>query len=517
MEDLKGIPRSQTILDDLPNLGSPKANYYQNMSVIRRNLREGVIFKDASSFRLNSELAPATQPATPDIKNQLQNNYVYDAIGQMTRNTQENLTYLYNTQGLVTEVQLTSTVKPLVKFFYNERGQRIKKESYNSTGNGVLQGTTYYILDLSGNSMADYYQLVSGAITQTELPIYGASRLGVYYRNTRAMSYQLTDHLGNVRAVVTKPTIGVITMSSYADYYPFGEQLPGRNSMSYRYAFQGQELDGETNMEAFQLRLWDGRIGRWLSPDPYGQHSSPYLGMGNNPIGTIDPDGGWETAFGRFLGWVGRGFKGEFYDNPTATNKNHRYGFNESTVADGVLNLKWSFSNKFYDSNTGSSFTDYATTYNFGAGIAGNLLKVNMSKADFLIGSYSTLNETGFSKFNVYEKGYSESLSQINKINKVSSFLKGSADIIGYYDGLQKVANGDLYGGAVSSLSNYTGGEIGLAYGWGAGLAWSATWEVMDRYVSKTQTYNRILFGVHSSVYKQREKYWWKSKILDND
>lgn len=58
MEDLKGIPRSQTILDDLPNLGSAKANYYQNMSVIRKNLREGVTFKDASWFRPNSELAP---------------------------------------------------------------------------------------------------------------------------------------------------------------------------------------------------------------------------------------------------------------------------------------------------------------------------------------------------------------------------------------------------------------------------------------------------------------------------
>jgi RHS repeat-associated protein len=58
MEDLRGTPRSQTILDDLPNLGSPKSNYYQNMSVIRKNLREGVIFKDASSFRSNSELAP---------------------------------------------------------------------------------------------------------------------------------------------------------------------------------------------------------------------------------------------------------------------------------------------------------------------------------------------------------------------------------------------------------------------------------------------------------------------------
>ena len=26
-----------------------------------------------------------------------------------------------------------------------------------------------------------------------------------------------------------------------------------------------------------ELRLWDGRIGRWLSPDPAKQYHSPYL------------------------------------------------------------------------------------------------------------------------------------------------------------------------------------------------------------------------------------------------
>jgi RHS repeat-associated protein len=58
LEDLKGIPRSQTLLDELPNLGSPKANYYQNMSVLRKTLRDGYTIKDASWFRPNSELAP---------------------------------------------------------------------------------------------------------------------------------------------------------------------------------------------------------------------------------------------------------------------------------------------------------------------------------------------------------------------------------------------------------------------------------------------------------------------------
>ncbi len=69
--------------------------------------------------------------------------------------------------------------------------------------------------------------------------------------------------------------------------------MPGRDLKGdYRYAYQGQEKDTETGKEAFELRLWDSRIGRWLTTDPYGQFNSPYLGMGNNPITMVDPDGG---------------------------------------------------------------------------------------------------------------------------------------------------------------------------------------------------------------------------------
>ncbi len=78
-------------------------------------------------------------------------------------------------------------------------------------------------------------------------------------------------------------------------YYTFGMPMPNRqivNGEPYRYAYQGQEKDPETGKEAFELRLWDSRIGRWLTTDPAGQYSSPYLGMGNNPINGVDPDGG---------------------------------------------------------------------------------------------------------------------------------------------------------------------------------------------------------------------------------
>jgi hypothetical protein len=45
--------------------------------------------------------------------------------------------------------------------------------------------------------------------------------------------------------------------------------------------------------------MYDGRVGRWMTMDPYSQYHSPYLAMGNNPIRMIDPDGGsaWDIIF----------------------------------------------------------------------------------------------------------------------------------------------------------------------------------------------------------------------------
>ncbi|MCC9070893.1 RHS repeat-associated core domain-containing protein [Flavobacterium sp. F-65] len=253
------------------------------------SLIDNLTYNYAGKNQLNSVNDAATTTDITDIKNQNPDNYQYDAIGQLIHNAEENLYYYYNTQGLITEVR--KGINPVIKIFYNERGQRVKKESYN-TSTFSLQNTTYYILDLSGNAIAIYSLSNGGNIIQTDLPIFGLSRLGVYNKTNATNSYEITDHLGNVRAVIQK-TSGNTTIQSYADYYPFGEQLPGRNSLSnYRYAFQGQELDKETGMEAFQLRLWDGRLGRWLNPDPKGIGYSPYIGMANNPINTIDPDGG---------------------------------------------------------------------------------------------------------------------------------------------------------------------------------------------------------------------------------
>lgn len=86
------------------------------------------------------------------------------------------------------------------------------------------------------------------------------------------------------------------------DYYPFGLTMDDRQIKveDYRYGYQGQysEENTQTGWNEFELRMYDSRIARWISPDPYGQYASPYIGMGNNPVNQVDPNGGLTNPFG---------------------------------------------------------------------------------------------------------------------------------------------------------------------------------------------------------------------------
>ena len=203
----------------------------------------------------------------------------------------------------VDNIELKAATVPKMAFFYNDRGHRVRKESYIGS-NGFRK--TYYVRDDNGSPLAIYneYQPEGRGLYEppvvSEYPIYGAKREGMFYNDPKSKSggeyvYQLTDHLGSVRVVIMKVGNNALSLTNKTDYYPFGMPMPNKNiEGGYRYGYQGEfaEKDPETNMEAFELRLWDSRIGRWLTPDPYSQYHSPYLGMGNNPVNGVDPDGG---------------------------------------------------------------------------------------------------------------------------------------------------------------------------------------------------------------------------------
>jgi RHS repeat-associated protein len=140
--------------------------------------------------------------------------------------------------------------------------------------------------------------------------------------------YELTNHLGNVLATVSDlriphSTDGLTTdyylpdITTAQDYYAFGGLMPGRtyteNSV-YRYGFNSKENDNEVkgigNQQDYGMRIYDPRVGRFLSVDPIAAkypELTPYQFASNDPISNIDIDGleGQNSNHGNFSALVG--------------------------------------------------------------------------------------------------------------------------------------------------------------------------------------------------------------------
>lgn len=115
--------------------------------------------------------------------------------------------------------------------------------------------------------------------------------------------YELSNHLGNVLTTVNDirnqdtNLLYQSTVTGAQDYYAFGMVQPGRafSSNNYRYGFNGQEksdeVRGEGNQIDFGERIYDSRIGRFLSMDPLANaypFQSPYNFAANSPITLVD-------------------------------------------------------------------------------------------------------------------------------------------------------------------------------------------------------------------------------------
>lgn len=87
-----------------------------------------------------------------------------------------------------------------------------------------------------------------------------------------------------------------VVVAQATDYGPWGDVIREQKAdeREYRFGYQGQfaEKDDETGWNHFELREYDAVIGRWTTVDPKRIGWSPYIGMFNNPISGIDPDGG---------------------------------------------------------------------------------------------------------------------------------------------------------------------------------------------------------------------------------
>ncbi|MES1249328.1 MAG: hypothetical protein ABUL46_01520, partial [Chitinophaga rupis] len=184
---------------------------------------------------------------------------------------------------------------------------------YLAVGIRSSSEVTWYVRDAQGNILSVYTygdpSVNGGALAQTELDIYGSSRLGTWKRAipvtnldstvhnsfpnsgdsitfTRGNKlFELTNHLGNVLATISDKRYGVTPDDSTVvyynpevvsanDYYPFGMMQYARNytetgSGNYRFGFNGKENDNEVkgtgNQVDYGMRVYDPRVGKFLS------------------------------------------------------------------------------------------------------------------------------------------------------------------------------------------------------------------------------------------------------------
>ncbi len=286
-----------------------------------------------NKLALVKDLVPAGNYNT-DIDTQNPNNYTYNQIGNLISDATENITQIdWNLQNKIT--QIAKSAGPNLRFQYDALGNRVMK--HVSNGTALQNGQTFYVRDAQGHAMATYaYKIpATGGTTPklywSEAAIYGSSRIGLYAPDTVITAapvnvseeayltvsrgfkqYELTNHLGNVLATITDRKIpdtssGAITYQaeiiSGQDYYAFGMLMPGRSFSSggYRFGFNGKENDnevkGDGNQQDYGFRIYDPRLGKFLSVDPLTKKYpwyTPYQFAGNKPIQFIDLDGGEE-------------------------------------------------------------------------------------------------------------------------------------------------------------------------------------------------------------------------------
>jgi RHS repeat-associated protein len=153
----------------------------------------------------------------------------------------------------------------------------------------------------------------------------------VFYRGKKR--YELSNHLGNVLAVITDRRIqscaGSDSLSasgwimyynaqvvSVSDYYPGGSLMTERSwsATEYKFGFNGKESDNEISGNGavydYGFRIYDSRLVRFMSVDPLAKSYpwyTPYQFAGNKPIWAVDLDGLEEyfTSDGKLIGKYG--------------------------------------------------------------------------------------------------------------------------------------------------------------------------------------------------------------------
>ncbi|MBB5395091.1 DUF6443 domain-containing protein [Mucilaginibacter sp. AK015] len=223
--------------------------------------------------------------------------YVYNANGSITEDTKKTITHIkYNELNLPSTVTIATDNKT-IDYIYDATGAKLERIIKN---NGIVNEDRNYVdgIEYVNNSIDFIHTPEGRALTSTGTYIY---------------EYNVTDHLGNVRAMFSdKNNNGILTTDEIlqvTDNYAFGREINYSQNIApspdNKYKYNGKEFQDDLMEYDYGARFYDPVIARWNSIDPLSEINrrwSPYNYVENNPIRNIDPDGMAATT--AFVWWT---------------------------------------------------------------------------------------------------------------------------------------------------------------------------------------------------------------------
>ena len=228
--------------------------------------------------------------------------FTYDAMGNQLTDSRKGLQFCYNFANLPSKVEgMSGSGNAGLTLSYGYLSDGTKTSAVIGTG-ASAEGLKY-----RGSFV---YELKNGEERLSSIA-WSDGRTEFDY-STNAISpdindqWHISDHLGNVRAVVLMDYSGG-TILEQNEYLPFGTRLsnPAFEQGSNRYCLGGKEEQRfgglDLAMSDFGARYYDPFTARWTTRDPLAgkYHSlSPYNYCAGNPVNLVDPDG---NIFDTFL------------------------------------------------------------------------------------------------------------------------------------------------------------------------------------------------------------------------
>jgi len=198
----------------------------------------------------------------------------YDRNGNLIED--DNHFYKYGSLNQLKEIT-NKGGRILAKYYYDDNGNRIKKEAYDNRGKLTK---TYYIGDIV-RKIDD-----TGKITDTSY-YYHNGELIASKQNNQIIYYH-PDHLGS--NVLMTDEEGEVIEETF--YLPFGEVIEGGDS---RYLYTGQEYDDESELYYYGARYYSPYLRQFTQPDTViqdvynPQNLNRYSYVLNNPYKYTDP------------------------------------------------------------------------------------------------------------------------------------------------------------------------------------------------------------------------------------